>query len=60
MVLALAIATVPLGVYGPLLMQMLFGATPLVAGLMLAVEVGVLDDRRDRLRRRRGRAASRR
>jgi MFS family permease len=38
MVLALAVATVPLGVYGPLLMQMLFGASPLVAGFILAVQ----------------------
>jgi MFS family permease len=38
MILALSIATVSFGVYGPLLMQMLFGVTPLLAGLMLAAE----------------------
>ena len=53
MILALSIATVSFTVYGPLLMEMLFGVTPLVAGFMIAVEFGVLDARRDRLRRRR-------
>ncbi len=38
MVLALSIATVPFTVYGPLLMALLFGATPLIAGFMIAVE----------------------
>jgi MFS family permease len=38
MVLALSIATVSFTVYGPLLMQTLFGVTPLLAGLMIAVE----------------------
>lgn len=38
MVLALSIATVSFTVYGPLLMEMLFGVTPLVAGFMTAVE----------------------
>jgi MFS family permease len=38
MILALSIATVSFGVYGPLLMEMLFGVTPLVAGFMLAAE----------------------
>jgi hypothetical protein len=38
MVLALSIATVSFTVYGPLLMETLFGVTPLVAGFMIAVE----------------------
>jgi MFS family permease len=38
MILALSIATVSFGVYGPLLMEMLFGVTPLIAGFTLAVE----------------------
>ncbi len=38
MVLALSAATVSFTVYGPLLMETLFGATPLVAGFMIAVE----------------------
>jgi len=38
MVLALSIATVSFTVYGPLLMETLFGVTPLVAGVMIAVE----------------------
>jgi MFS family permease len=38
MVLALSVATVSFTVYGPLLMETLFGATPLVAGFMIAVE----------------------
>jgi len=38
MVLALSTATVSFTVYGPLLMEILFAATPLTAGLMIAVE----------------------
>ena len=38
MILALSVATVPFTVYGPLLMETLFGATPLVAGFTIAVE----------------------
>jgi hypothetical protein len=38
MVLALSIATISFTVYGPLIMETLYGATPLVAGLMIAVE----------------------
>ena len=38
MVLALSTATVSFTVYGPLLMETLFDATPLVAGLMIALE----------------------
>jgi MFS family permease len=38
MILALSIATVSFTVYGPLLMETLFGVTPLVAGFMIAVE----------------------
>jgi hypothetical protein len=38
MILALSIATVSFTVYGPLLMAMLFGVTPLIAGGMIAVE----------------------
>jgi len=37
-VLALSAATISFTVYGPLLMEVLFGATPLVAGLVLALE----------------------
>jgi MFS family permease len=37
-VLSLATATVSFTVYGPLLMETLFGATPLVAGFMIAIE----------------------
>lgn len=37
-VLSLAAATVSFTVYGPLLMETLFGATPLVAGFMIAIE----------------------
>ncbi|HSA79880.1 MAG TPA: MFS transporter [Geminicoccaceae bacterium] len=38
MVLALSIATVSFTVYGPLLMETLYGVTPLVAGFMIAIE----------------------
>ena len=38
MVLALSAATVSFTVYGPFLMETLFGATPLVAGFMIAIE----------------------
>ncbi len=38
MTLALSVATASFTVYGPLLMEALFGAPPLVAGLMIAVE----------------------
>lgn len=38
MVLALSIATVSFTVYGPLLMEALYGITPFTAGLMIAVE----------------------
>jgi MFS family permease len=38
MILALSLATVSLTVYGPLLMEMLYGATPLTAGLLIALE----------------------
>jgi len=38
MVLSLSTATVSFTVYGPFLMETLFGATPLVAGFMIAIE----------------------
>lgn len=38
MVLCLSLATVSFTVYGPLIMQILFGASPLTAGLLIAVE----------------------
>lgn len=38
MVLCLSLATVSFTVYGPLIMQILYGATPLTAGLLIAVE----------------------
>ena len=38
MILALSTATVSFTVYGPLLMEMLFGVTPLLAGFMIAAE----------------------
>lgn len=38
MVLTMSAATVSFTVYGPLLMESLFGATPFVAGMMIAVE----------------------
>lgn len=38
MILTLSMATIPFTVYGPLLMETLHGATPLVAGLMITVE----------------------
>ena len=39
MILMLSIATVSFTVYGPLLMETLFGVTPLIAGLMIALEL---------------------
>ena len=38
MVLSLSLATVSFTVYGPLIMQILFGTSPLTAGLLIAVE----------------------
>jgi hypothetical protein len=38
MVLALSAATMPFGVYGPLLLGLLFGIGPLVAGYLVALE----------------------
>ncbi|MEJ8570309.1 MFS transporter [Microbaculum marinum] len=38
MVLTLSIATVSFTVYGPLIMESLFGVTPFMAGLMIAIE----------------------
>lgn len=38
MVLSLSLATVSFTVYGPLILQILFGTSPLAAGLLIAVE----------------------
>ncbi len=38
MALSLSVATISFTVYGPLLMETLFGATPLIAGFMIAAE----------------------